>query len=150
MKLPAFKKQLLKTKLVGIDTSCFIYLFEQNPQFEPLCRLIFNLAGQGKITLLTSIVSVAEVLVKPKQKENQKMLETYQSIFLESPNLRVAQLDFPTACLAADLKAKYSFGLADAFQIAACMQNNAKLFITNDKKLKAVKEIKILILKDFT
>ena len=149
MKLPAFEKQLLKAKFIGIDTSCFIYLFEQNPQFEPLCRLLFNLAGNNKISLITSVISLTEVLVKPKQKNDQEMASNYQSIFLETPNLRVCQLDFSSACLAAQLKANYNLGLADASQIAICQQNGAKIFVSNDIKLKKVKEIKVLILKDY-
>lgn len=37
----------------------------------------------------------------------------------------------------------------DAIQLAAAIFLNADVFITNDKKLKAVKEIRILILADY-
>lgn len=51
--------------------------------------------------------------------------------------------------LASDLRAKYSVKLPDAINISCAMLAQAEVFITNDKKLKQVKEIPILVLENY-
>jgi len=50
---------------------------------------------------------------------------------------------------AAELRAKYSFiRTPDAIQIATAINTEADFFITNDKKLKGLSEIKSLVLDE--
>jgi len=50
---------------------------------------------------------------------------------------------------AAELRARYKILLPDALQLAACLQNHAQAFLTNDNKLKRVKDLLIICLKDY-
>lgn len=50
---------------VAIDTSIFIYLIEEHPTFLPLIRPLFEQADAGKRELITSAVTLLEVLVGP-------------------------------------------------------------------------------------
>jgi predicted nucleic acid-binding protein len=142
-------KGLTRFKKIGVDTNCFIYLFEENPKYEPICRQVFNLAGQGELDLVTSIITVAEVLVKPRSEGNRELEFIYNKVFQATPNLEIFSLDYLIANRAADLKARYGINLADAFQLAVCWENEIEVFLSNDAQLKKVKEVKVLLLDEF-
>jgi len=148
-KIIRFQNQLKKIKKLGIDSSIFIYKFEQHKKYEPLCSVVFERLSSNKLNIVTSVITVAEILTKPLELKDQKIVELYETVFAGLPNFELIELDYSLAQQAAELRAKYQILLPDAFQIAASMKSNAQIFLTNDKKLKKVKELQILCLKDY-
>ena len=57
-------------------------------------------------------------------------------------------LDESVSLKAAELRAKYGIKTPDAIQLASVISKNGEVFITNDERLDAVKEIKVLTLSD--
>ncbi len=58
-------------------------------------------------------------------------------------------MDLAVAKRASKLRAKYTFLKGfDAIQIAIAIENNCDAFLTNDKQLKKIREIKIVVLED--
>ncbi|HBH46295.1 MAG: hypothetical protein A2445_02035 [Candidatus Jacksonbacteria bacterium RIFOXYC2_FULL_44_29] len=148
-KIKEFSIFLERSGRVGIDTSIFIYKFEQHPQFEPLCSVVFSLLSKDQIELITSTVTVAEILVRPWRVKDSALLQAYENIFLTLPNFLLTVIDYRVAKTAAFLRAKYNIRLPDALQIAAALTNQAKIFVTNDIQLKVVKDLKIACLSDY-
>ena len=58
-------------------------------------------------------------------------------------------IDEKLAEAAALIRARYRFRLPDALQIAAAIEGEATLFITNDKRLKKIDAIEVLVLDDY-
>ena len=58
-------------KIIAFDTNCFIYLVENHPKFKPLIEEIFNQAGNDEIKLVSSVVTTAEVMVRPLKLKNK-------------------------------------------------------------------------------
>jgi predicted nucleic acid-binding protein len=58
-------------------------------------------------------------------------------------------VDLEVARRAADLRAGYRLRPPDAIQLAAALFHGATAFVTNDKKLKQVNELKVLTLDDW-
>jgi predicted nucleic acid-binding protein len=50
---------------------------------------------------------------------------------------------------AALIRARYTIRLADALQLAAAIQGGATLFLTNDKRVKKLDALQVLVLSDF-
>jgi predicted nucleic acid-binding protein len=50
--------------------------------------------------------------------------------------------------VAAELRARYRIKLPDAIQIAAALAKRCEAFITNDRQLAKVSEIRVLVLDD--
>ena len=50
---------------------------------------------------------------------------------------------------AADLRARYGIRLPDACQVAVALAGGATHFLTNDKRLRCVTELKVLVLNDY-
>jgi len=149
VKIANFKRQINKKGIIGIDSSVFIYKFEQNKQFESLCSVIFDKLSENKITLIASVISVAKILARPFELADQPVIHLYETVFSQLPNFKLVSLDYDLTREAAKLRADYNILLPDALQIAACLKYKAEIFVTNNKKLKKVKDIKIVCLKDY-
>jgi len=145
------QKLLGKHRKIAIDTAPFIYHLEAHPQYSKPTETIFNLIETGKITATTSTITLMEILVKPKKEKNEMAVEEYRFMLLTFPNLKVRPMDANVAEAAAELRAKYpALHPPDAIQIGTAIIEGADAFITNDGKLKQVKDIKVILIKDLT
>ena len=135
-------------KIIGLDTMVFIYHFEENQAYSPLTFSIFESLEKGNFNGITSILTLLEILVKPKKENNLLLTERYKLLFETFPNLQVKTLNENIADTASGLRANYNINTPDAIQIATSLEAKADIFITNDTSLKKVKEIKVLLLSE--
>ena len=138
----------LKGKIIGLDTMVFIYHFEENQIYSPLTFSIFESLEKGNFNAITSILTLLEILVKPKRENNSILTERYKILLETFPNLRVKTLDENIADVASSLRANYNINTPDAIQMATSLEAQADIFITNDTSLKKVTEIKVLLLSE--
>ena len=138
----------LKGKVVGLDTMVFIYHFEENQAYSPLTFSIFESLEKGNFNGITSILTLLEILVKPKKENNLLLTERYKLLFETFPNLQVKELNENIADIASSLRAHYNINTPDAIQIATSLEAKADMFITNDVTLKKISEIKVLLLSE--
>lgn len=77
------------------------------------------------------------------------MVEKYKKILEESEYIKL--VDFSTAIseISAKIRAKSGIRTPDAIQIGTSVHSGADYFLTNDKRLKSVEEIPLIILEDF-
>lgn len=135
-------------KIIGIDTMVFIYHIEEHPIYCEITEGIFDAVEKGRHTAVTSVITLLEILVKPKIENNLEAVKDYKDIFLTFPNLRILDVDVKISEKASDLRARYNIRTPDAIQIATAILSRAGTFITNDEALKRVKDIKIVLLED--
>ncbi len=145
-----FELALKDIQLLAFDTSPIIYFVESNPAYDELVTAIFQHVEDGQITGLTSVISLCEVLVHPIRNENFELKQRYLDILQNSPNFSTKIIDALIAETAAELRAKYNLRTPDALQIATAIENGCDTFLCNDKKLKQVTELKVLILDELT
>ena len=138
----------LKGKIIGLDTMVFIYHFEENQIYSPLTFSIFESLEKGNFNAITSILTLLEILVKPKRENNLILTERYKILLETFPNLQVKTLDENIADVASSLRANYNINTPDAIQMATSLEAQADIFITNDTSLKKVTEIKVLLLSE--
>lgn len=139
---------LRKYRFVGLDTMGFIYHFEKNEIYQPFTIALFNSIESGVIKAVTSIITLLEVLVKPKKEENKNLIEEYKFIFQTFPNLKIIYLDEKIADVASSLRAKYNIKTPDAIQVASAILSGAKAFVTNEPSLKRIDNLDIIIMKE--
>jgi len=144
----SIKTLLEKHRTIGIDTTAFIYHFEENQKYLPFTNVLFEMIENGKIKGVTSVITVMEVLVKPKRDRNKRAVEEYKFALQTFPNLKITPIDIHAAEKAAELRAKHRIRPPNALQIGASLLEGAQAFVTNDEKLKQVKEIETLVMKD--
>ena len=63
---------------VAVDTAVFIYFIEEQPRFLPLIATLFKAVARGKRQLVTSGLTLLEVLVVPYRAGNHSLAERYE------------------------------------------------------------------------
>lgn len=129
---------------------CFIYQFTAHPTYSPLTDCIFEKLEQNKLSATTSTISIIESLVLPERKHQSELVREYQNVFRLVPNLKVLSVDFHLSALTAKLRGIYpQLRIPDAIQVGAAILDEASIFITNDKQLTKVSQIKVKLLDDY-
>lgn len=143
-------KQLAKAKVIGLDTTIFMYFLENNEQYGELARITINGIEKGKWEGVTSTITLMEITVRPWQLGRESAAREYEAVLVHFPNLSIVDVDRKVARAAAQLRAKYNVPPPDALQVAASLSYGAKAFLTNDKRLAKLQElIDVIVLDDF-
>ena len=116
------------------DTNVFIYLFEQNAEWSPrVVELRQRMIVRGD-QLLTSYLTVGEVISKPQQLGNAMLEKSYLNFF-ESDAIRMVAFDINAAKHYGDIRSRERIRPADAIQLACASAAQTDLFVTNDHRL---------------
>lgn len=126
----------------------FVYHFEGNAEFGPAAGRILRAAEEGRIQLVTSILSLMEVLVVPKRKRNQELCRLYREFFQAFPNLRVLPIDLDIVEIASDLRAEQGLKTPDSLHVATAIQAGAEAFVSQDLRLDKIQAIRFLPLSE--
>ena len=102
----------------------------------------------GEIVVVTSTVTLLEVLVQPLKRNEIDLVARYREILLNADGLVTVGLLPDIAEKAADLRARYDVRTPDAIQIATALFVNCTTLLTNDRGLASIPEINALILDD--
>lgn len=137
--------RLPRNATVVVDTAPVIYLLEDNKAHLPLFWPLFQAAEAGRIRILITPITVAEVLAGPWKAGKEALAERYEHALREGLGWKVVDLDAGMAARASRLRGRYGLRLPDAFQLAACLGNGADALVTHDRDFgKAAKEVNIL------
>jgi predicted nucleic acid-binding protein len=148
--LASLAAALRSHRLVGIDTPIFIYHLEQHERFGELASAALEAIASGRTAAVTSPLTVMELAVRPYQMNRPDLAEGYASLIGDFPNLTVAPFGIDAALVAARMRASYRLRSPDAAQIGVCLHAGATAFLTNDRDLRRVQELDVLMLTDLT
>ena len=140
--------KVLRAKTIGLDTMLFIYHMEDHPKYSTVTEKLFEGVEHGKHSGVTSILTLIELLIKPKREGNLIAVSDYRDLVLTFPNLTVMDVNLKVSDIASDIRAKYGIKTPDAIQIATSIVGGAQNFITNDEGLKKVKDITVILLDE--
>ena len=124
----------LHGKTIGLDTAPLIYFIEENPTYIEPVRIFFEAMEKGGFMVVTSTVTLLEVLVHPLRNNNRDLATEYRDILLGS-KLTTLEVSSTIAEQAAQLRADYNLRTPDAIQISAAITAGASHFLTNDIRL---------------
>jgi len=133
---------------IGLDTSVFIYLINTTSPFSAIAADVFQQLQQQSMTGVTSVLTLTELLVKPLQTDRRGLAARYEALVRSMPNVAVVDIDARVARRAAALRAKHATSTADSLQIAAALEHGATAFVTNDRRLRRMDEIALILLAD--
>lgn len=140
--------QKLTNKIVFLDTAPLIYYIEEKQQYLPLLDKLFVANNNGRFLFKTSVITLIEVLIEPVRQNELLLVEQYQKILCNSPTIEILDINIEISKKAAELRAKYGLRTPDAIQMATSIYAAADYFLTNDLRLKAVKEFEVLVLDE--
>ncbi len=141
-------KALRGCKGVVLDTMVWIYFFEDHPRYAEPCEQLFREAASGLFTGIISPISLAELVVKPLQKGRSDIADRYRMAINTMQGIEQRSLDAETGLMAGALRAKYNRPLPDMIQAAMALREPASMLVTNDKALRCVKELTVVLLSE--
>ena len=143
------KGQMIGSDKIFFDTSPFIYLVENHPKYsQPVTDFIVNQIYLHESLFFTSTITLVEFYAKPKKNNDLVVIDKFKRKIREF-NFTVFDLTTALAEFSGDLRAKYDFLKAfDAIQLATAVDFGCNKFFTNDKKLKSIQEINVILVED--
>ena len=138
--------EALAGTIVGLDTAPLIYLIEENPIFLPFVRPFFEAVDHGEFRVVTSILTLTEVLVHPMRRGDKELADQYRRILLHASQVTTAPVSEIIADEAAQLRARHGLRTPDAIQMATAIRSGASSFLTNDGRLPSIAPLNMLVL----
>lgn len=138
---------LAAVRRLYFDSAPLIYYLEKHPSYTVKLADVFRRVDRGDVTGVTSVVTVAEVLVDPLRREDATLAQAYRDLLYHTVFETIA-VDAVMAERAAQLRVAHNLKTPDALQLAAAIVSGCGAFLSNDRALLRVTQIDILILDD--
>ena len=72
---------------IFIDTAPFIYYIEEYEKYIETVDPLFSYISQGHITAYTSLITLIEVLTKPIEEKDKRLVYKYEELLTDSKGL---------------------------------------------------------------
>ena len=135
-------------KRVLIDTSIWIYHFEQHPQLAAAAGKIIESLEEGEFRGVASELTLLELTVRPLQLGRQDVADDYEVLLDYFPNFQLEPISREILLEAAGLRARQRLRTPDAIQIATGLRTGVTLAVTNDEGWRNFPLMETLILAD--
>jgi predicted nucleic acid-binding protein len=129
---------------VGVDTSIFVYFIEADPRYLSIVRPLFVAAHEGRLALVTSALTLMEVLVMPYRTGDDRLADHYEAFLTAAGGIRLVPIVPAALRAAARLRAAHGVRTPDALQLAAALDARRTGFLTNDRRLPAIGNLRVL------
>lgn len=138
----------LKGKVIGLDTTPLIYFTVENQTYIEVIDPFFKALGNGELMVITSVITLLEVLVRPIRDGNLILAQRYREFLLNTNSVTTHFLSQKIAEEAARIRATYKIRTPDSIQMATAISVGASFFLTNDTHLPTLPNLKTLVLDD--
>lgn len=138
----------LQGNVVGFDTMPLIYYIEENPHYSHLVDPFFEAIERSEFKVVTSIITLLEVLVHPIRNGDSILSQKYRDLLLNTEDLSTLELNQGIAEEAARLRATYNIRTPDSIQMATAIIGGASFFLTSDTHLPSLPNLKTLVLDE--
>lgn len=135
---------------IAVDTALFIYLIEEHPRFLAPVRALFAQADAGELAIVTSALTLLEVLVVAWRAGDHALAARYDALLTRSRGVRMVDLTRDQWRTAARLRAQYgTLRTPEALQLAAAIGTRCTWFITNDRRMPTPDGVRVLQLSEW-
>lgn len=135
-------------QVVGLDTAPLIYFIEEHPVYLSTVVSFFQAVSKNELQVVTSTISLTEVLVRPLRQNDADLARQYREILQNSEGISCVPLSSEIAEEAARLRSENNIRTPDAIQMATAILHGAESFLTNDAGLPSIPNLQLLVLND--
>lgn len=132
---------------VYVDAQIVIYTVERFPRYVDAVLPLWQASTAGQLEIVTSELSLLEVMVGPMKTGSQHLIDAYQEL-LTGTEIGLVPIDTQVLLEAARLRAKTSLRTPDAIHAATAILAGCDTLITNDLAFRSVSSINVQILRD--
>ena len=122
---------------IFLDTNFFIYLIEGTGPEAKRAGHLLRAFSERRDEVLTSVMSLGEVLVAPLRDGDHALAQRYRRIF-HGQGISVLPFIEPAAEAFARIRVRGSIKPPDAIQLATAANAGCDLFLTNDDRLMGI------------
>ncbi len=115
------------------DTNLFVYLLEDKGELTERVLLLRERMVERDDELLTSALTLGELLIKPMEADNDFLVRRYEQAIAAAA--AVIPFDRTAAPVFAAIRRDRTIRPPDAIQLACASVAGVDLFITNDRRL---------------
>jgi predicted nucleic acid-binding protein len=132
---------------VYVDAMAVIYTVERYPDYWPLLEPLWLAAQAKSVEVISSELTIMEVLVKPLKTNDPKLVAAFEQA-LTGTDMRLLPITQAVLRDAAQLRATTKLRTPDAIHAATSKQFGCSLFVTNDGGFRGVPGLPVVILDD--
>jgi predicted nucleic acid-binding protein len=123
---------------VYIDTNIIIYIVEGKDEFALILNALLEAITVSDITAVTSEIIIAETLVKPFKKSDERFQNAYKNFLAPSLNFEIVLVSRDILESSARIRATTKLKLPDTIHWATANRCNCDSFLTNDELFKTL------------
>ncbi|QMV17712.1 PIN domain-containing protein [Granulicella sp. 5B5] len=117
-----------------LDTTEWVYHFEDNPIFGPAADALVDRLKRGHHTAVSSIFVLSEILVVPRRDQDEFAIARLRHFFL-STAVTLAPYNLAAMDVYTTLRGIHRVKPLDALHLSIAATANVDYFVTNDTKL---------------
>ena len=131
-----------------LDANLYIYLFEGVPRYRQLMADLVREIDRQDIRVIASELTFVEILPGPVREGRRRLVANYLELMQRTPRFTLAPADRPVIERAVQLRADLRLRSMDALHLATALVHGCETFLTNDERLAAPDEIRLVTLKE--
>ena len=131
---------------VYVDTNSVIYLVERIEPYLSASAPLWNALNAGAQPVVTSQLTLLEVLVKPLRDGNAVVAEVFRRVLLGTAGMTCSPISLSVLEGAARLRAAHNLKTPDAVHAATALAEGCSLFVTNDQGFRRVPGLQVAVL----
>ena len=139
---------LKKHRIIALDTSLWIYHFEQHPKFADLSGEILTAVAKQRCRAVISELTLMELITGPLKLDRLDIADEYELLLSHYPNLILVPISRNILIQAAQIRAFYNLKTSDAIILATAKESRASLVVTNDQSWPEFYGMEILCLSE--
>ena len=133
---------------VYLDTNSFIYSVERIDPYRAILDTLWQAVSVGQFTVVTSELTLLEVLVKPLKVGDTATAATFRAVLRHSPDVQMLPITQTVLEKAANLRATLDLKTPDAIHAATALLNGCVLFVTNDSTFRRLSDLTVTLLSE--
>lgn len=136
-------------KRIFLDTTPLIYFLDADENFGNKARQIFEEILSSSGVIISSVITQEEYSVYPYRTGNRQKLEAFHD-FVDNCGIVLLPITETIADCAARIRAEYAgFKGMDSLQLAAALEGESDIFLTNDKQLKQFSKLRVVTVEEW-
>ena len=135
---------------VYLDAKSIIYSVERIEPYRSLLRPLWRAAGSNSFHIVTSDLTLLEVLVRPIRTGNVTLARGFRRLLQRSPDVRLLPISNSVLERAAALRAAAAIKTPDAIHAATSLEHGCAVFVTNDPGFRRVSGLNVSVFDDLT
>jgi predicted nucleic acid-binding protein len=134
--------------MVYLDAAAVIYSVEQIAPYDGLLAPLWQAASAAQFVVVSSELTLLEVLVKPVREGKQQLVQRYRTLLTATSEVHLAPIDRAILDEATRIRASHALKTPDAIHAATALRLGCALFVTNDPAFRRVPGLPVTVLDD--